>query len=169
MMYLKIVNESYKDQSSIRNLIDYVGRDKTYTDSNVHNTYTGGVNISNLNNVAEEFIIVKNYYGSTDGRQVRHMILSPDPKDLFTAPMLYELALYVCAYYGNRYQVFFSVHTDKRTHLHVHFVMNTVSFVDGKKLHDTFKEQSEFRKYCEDCYAQIKRKYLWAEKQTKSI
>ena len=166
-MYLKIVNEPYKDQNSIINLINYAGRDKSYNNEYISNTYTGGVNIFDLNNAAEEFILVKEYFGSTDGRQVRHIILSPDPKDLFVAPMLYELAMYICAYYGNRYQIFFSVHTDIASHYHIHFVMNTVSFIDGKKIHDTYKDQLHFRKYCETCYAQIKRKHSWAKKQTR--
>ena len=37
--------------------------------------------------------------------------------------------------WGDRYQVLVATHLDKENHLHSHFVINTVSFVDGKKFY----------------------------------
>ena len=37
--------------------------------------------------------------------------------------------------WGERYQVLVATHLDKENHLHSHFVINTVSFVDGKKFY----------------------------------
>lgn len=39
--------------------------------------------------------------------------------------------------WGDRYQVIVATHLDKENHLHNHFVVNTVSFVDGIKYHRT--------------------------------
>ena len=69
----------------------------------------------------------------------------------------------------NRYQILFSVHTDNYPLLHIHFVMNTVSFVDGRKLHDNNAEQAAFCSYCEECYKQIKGEYIWVKKDLKSF
>lgn len=37
--------------------------------------------------------------------------------------------------WGGRYQVLVATHLDRENHLHSHFVINTVSFVDGKKFY----------------------------------
>lgn len=169
MMYFKIVNDPYTSPYSVENVIKYAERDKSDILGIRTNTYTGGSGINNVKTAVDEFTTIKNLYDKTEGRQIRQFIISPDPKDLFTAPMLYELALYVCAYYGNRYQILFSVHTDNYPLLHIHFVMNTVSFVDGRKLHDNNTEQAEFRKYCDECYKQIKGEYVWVKKDLKSF
>lgn len=39
--------------------------------------------------------------------------------------------------WGDRYEVLVATHVDKENHLHNHFVLNTVSFVDGKKYRRT--------------------------------
>ena len=48
--------------------------------------------------------------------------------------------------WGDRYQVVVATHLDKQSHIHNHFVLNTVSFVDGLKYHRTkidYKEMQE--------------------------
>ena len=42
--------------------------------------------------------------------------------------------------WGDRYQVVVATHLDKENHLHNHFVLNTVSFVDGKKYFRSAKD-----------------------------
>lgn len=39
--------------------------------------------------------------------------------------------------WGDAYEVLVATHIDKSSHIHNHFVLNTVSFVDGKKYHRT--------------------------------
>jgi hypothetical protein len=46
--------------------------------------------------------------------------------------------------WGNRYQVLVATHLD-RDHLHNHFVINSVSFVDGKKFNDNKAAYRAFR------------------------
>lgn len=43
---------------------------------------------------------------------------------------LYYIALRISVYYGCSYQIVFGVHTDTEK-IHIHFIMNTVSFIDG--------------------------------------
>ena len=47
--------------------------------------------------------------------------------------------------WGDRYQVVVATHLDKANHLHSHFVLNTVSFVDGIKYHRTAKDYHEMQ------------------------
>ena len=169
MMYLKIVNEPYNTTSDVGDLINYAECDKSEKRFTKTNIYTGGANIFDPYDAESEFMMVKEHFGKTSGRQVRHIILSPDPKDMFIPGELYELALYICAYYADRFQIIFSVHTDLYMRPHLHFVMNTVSFIDGTKLHDTFAEQAEFRKYCNTYYNIIKGRSKWIKKQLNSF
>ena len=47
--------------------------------------------------------------------------------------------------WGSRYQVLVTTHVDKDSHIHNHFVINTVSFVDGVKFHRTNKDYYQMR------------------------
>lgn len=52
----------------------------------------------------------------------------------------------IAAYYGKRYQVFFGIHGNT-DHRHIHFVMNTVSYIDGKKYAEGYDDFFKFREY----------------------
>ena len=56
------------------------------------------------------------------------------------------LAFQISAYYSQQYQIIFSVHEDT-DHWHIHFVMNTVSFVDGKMFSEGPYELAQFKDY----------------------
>lgn len=45
--------------------------------------------------------------------------------------------------WGDKYQVIVATHLDKESHLHSHFVINTVSFKDGIKFH---RENEDYRR-----------------------
>ena len=55
---------------------------------------------------------------------------------------------------GEKYQVLVTTHLDKAHHLHNHFVVNTVSFVDGIKYYrsekDYFAMQRESDRLCRE-------------------
>lgn len=47
--------------------------------------------------------------------------------------------------WGNRFQVLIATHLDKENHLHNHFVVNSVSFIDGLRYHRTKKDYYNMR------------------------
>ncbi len=47
--------------------------------------------------------------------------------------------------WGDRFEVIVATHTDKK-HIHSHFVINSISFVDGKRYYDNKKTYYEFQK-----------------------
>lgn len=57
-----------------------------------------------------------------------------------------QLAMQICAYYAGRFQIVYSVHEDT-DNLHIHFVLNTVSYVDGKKFTESPAELWRFKEY----------------------
>ena len=42
-----------------------------------------------------------------------------------------QLAYAICTYFVDSYQIIFGIHRDERWH--IHFVMNSVSYVDGRR------------------------------------
>ena len=48
--------------------------------------------------------------------------------------------------WGNGYQVIVATHLDQESHIHNHFVVNTVSFKDGKRYHRTEKDYYDMQK-----------------------
>ncbi|NLC74517.1 MAG: relaxase/mobilization nuclease domain-containing protein [Clostridiales bacterium] len=47
--------------------------------------------------------------------------------------------------WGDQYEVLVTTHVDKESHIHNHFVLNTVSFVDGIKYHRTKEDYQAMR------------------------
>ena len=163
MIIFKRIDKPYMEPECVKSVIDYIFRNN----GNV-NTYIGGLNIIEPINAAEEFNMVKSYYGKTAGTQLRHYIVSLEPKDHCIPYMAAELAYLICAYYGDRYQSVFSVHSNTN-YLHVHIIVNSVSFVDGKKLHENIGDFVKLEKYCNTCYARIKGKYSYISKKLKTF
>lgn len=48
--------------------------------------------------------------------------------------------------WGDRFQVLVATHLDKENHLHNHFVVNSVSFLDGKRYHRTKQDYRRMRR-----------------------
>ncbi len=60
-------------------------------------------------------------------------------------------AILIGAFFKNHYQLLWAVHKKKRGEslFHVHFIMNTVSFVDGKLYNSSRAHLTDFCKYVE--------------------
>ena len=142
-----MVNDPYKNFTSVHNLVSYVLRDK---DTNNRIRYYGGYGV-NINNADEQIMWVKDYYRKTDNRMMRHIIVSFDEN--ITPYDAYILAWRFSAYYGDRYQLIFGVHEDT-AHIHIHIVFNTVSFIDGRKYSGDFKDPSNFKRYVNMVYSE---------------
>ncbi|MGN0245319.1 MAG: relaxase/mobilization nuclease domain-containing protein [Lachnospiraceae bacterium] len=92
----------------------------------------------------DQFVSVKEQYAKTDGVQAYHGYLSFKETDItpeFAQKMGMEFAKRV---WGKRFQIVVTTHLNT-THLHCHFVINSVSFLDGKKLQNEEKAWFKFR------------------------
>lgn len=93
----------------------------------------------------QEMLAVKRRFGKEDGVAAYHGYQSFAPGEC-TPELAHELGLKLaCQLWGERYQVLVATHLDKENHLHSHFVINTVSFVDGKKFHRTGQDYQAMR------------------------
>lgn len=115
--------------------------------------FVSGVNCSPTT-ARDEMIAVKKRFGKEDGTVAYHgyQSFAPGEADPQTA---HEIGLKLAKkLWGEKYQVVVATHLDKSNHLHNHFVVNTVSFVDGIKYHRTEKDyydmQQESDRLCRE-------------------
>ena len=94
----------------------------------------------------EEMLAVKRRFGKEDGTAAYHGYQSFAPGEA-TPEIAHEIAVKLAErLWGEKYQVLVATHLDKENHLHSHFVINTISFVDGIKFHRTKKDYCDMRR-----------------------
>ena len=93
----------------------------------------------------DEMLAVKKRFGKEDGVVAYHGYQSFAPGEA-TPEMAHEIGVKLARkLWGEKYQVLVATHLDKENHLHNHFVVNTVSFIDGIRYHRTGKDYYEMR------------------------
>ena len=113
-------------------------------DSDVLERFVSGVNCHPATARAE-MMAVKKRFGKEDGTIAYHGYQSFAPGEA-TPEMAHKIGVELAQrLWGERYQVVVATHLDKANHLHSHFVLNTVSFVDGIKYHRTAKDYQEMQ------------------------
>lgn len=94
----------------------------------------------------EEMLAVKKRFGKEDGTVAYHGYQSFAPGEA-TPEIAHEIAVRLARQlWGEKYQVLIATHLDKENHLHSHFIINTVSLVDGIKFHRTEKDYYDMRR-----------------------
>lgn len=150
MPVVKFVNEGYKDKRDMLNLLSYMAERADIVSGFGINTYT-------VESVFCSFEFVKRYWNKAEEgkRQVRHLIVSFDDSGM-SLDTVNNLAWKIGALYGNRYQVFYSIHTDKECP-HVHYAINTVSYVDGLMFSEGNGDLKNLLNNIAEICAQVKR------------
>ena len=106
--------------------------------------YVSGVNCAPTT-AREEMIAVKKRFGKEDGIVAFHGYQSFAPGECNPA-MAHEIGKKLAEeLWGSQYQVLIATHLDKANHLHNHFVVNSVSFIDGKRYHRTNQDYRDMR------------------------
>lgn len=107
--------------------------------------YVSGVNCSPLT-ARSEMLAVKRRFGKDEGVMAYHGYQSFAPGEANPA-MAHEIGVKLAqSLWGEKYQVLVATHLDKKNHLHNHFIVNTVSFVDGLRYHRTKQDYYQMRK-----------------------
>ena len=99
-------------------------------------TYVSGLNCF-PDTAAAEMNAVKKHFGKTGGRVAYHAYQSFAPGEV-TPDQAHQIGMQLAnELWGERFQVVIATHLD-RGHLHNHFVLNSVSFGDGRRFHSDF-------------------------------
>lgn len=134
---------SDRQVQGLSDVIDYAANsEKTQAvdeQSEILRSFVSGVNC-HPSTARDEMIAVKKRFGKEDGTVAYHGYQSFAPREA-TPEIAHEIGLKLAQrLWGGRYQVLVTTHLDKENHLHSHFVLNTVSFVDGIKYHRTAQD-----------------------------
>ena len=126
------------EDASIGTVVDYVTRDSA-TD---HLSLVTTLNCE-LQTASDEMKETKLRFGKPGGTVAYHGYQSfregevtPNQAHMIGVRLAEEL-------WGSQYEVVVATHTDKESHIHNHFLINTVSFIDGIKFHRT---KDDYRK-----------------------
>lgn len=151
------VKQNITEQStqSLEDVIAYaINKDKTSSNGDVTvadekelimQQFVAGINCSPFT-ARTEMMAVKKRFGKEDGIIAFHGYQSFAPNEC-TPAIAHEIGMKLAEeLWGNRFQVIVATHLDKESHLHNHFVVNSVSFVDGKRFFRSNQDYLNMRK-----------------------
>lgn len=95
---------------------------------------------------ADAMNIVTDAYHNQGGVRFRHSVLSFAPDEGISVDEAKEITEKCISFYSDEYQIIAAVHEDT-PHPHIHFGMNTTSYVDGSKYKGDKKDLYDFEDY----------------------
>ena len=126
--------EPANQTDSLDSVLDYVGKGEK-TDAQ---RFVTGINCA-PDTAWEDMTAEKRRFGKTDGTMAFHAYQSFAPGEV-TPEQAHQIGVQLAnELWGDRFQVVVATHLDKETHIHNHFVINSVSFVYGKRFHSDAK------------------------------
>ena len=143
MPILKAIDRPGK---SIKTAINYAAKDaKKEKDE----TLFCGVNCADNPAIAAyQMQKTKELYGKTDGRQYKHYVLSFAEGEISKENAKTYAKELATQCFGDRFEVACGIHINSTGgKIHAHFVVNSVSFVDGKKLHFSKTDLENFKNF----------------------
>ena len=132
MATVTYIRESKQSISAMKGVIDYCCQDKKVYDEISNQRLVIGINCDG-ENAFKEFMATKKSYGKTDGMNFYQYVQSFSPEENITPHKAHEVALVFAGKAWTGYEVLVATHCDAQ-HIHSHFVINSVSFENGKKL-----------------------------------
>lgn len=131
MCIVKVINNTYGNEKDLENLVNYVIQ-PSHCKCGLYGATA--MNVGNVADMVNSMKVVKKEFKKPEGRQLLHIVVSFDDKDesWVTPQIAYELGYRFAALYLNGQQTVFGVH-DNTDNLHIHIVLNSVSYVTGLK------------------------------------
>ncbi len=147
----------------LHNVIDYVGSNyKTE-----QKLYVTGINCSS-ETAYQEMINIKKFYHKEGGILAFHAFHSYKKGEV-TPELAHEVGLQVAKeMWGDRFQVIVSTHLNT-DHIHNHFVINSISYVDGKRYYDNHSSYAELRRISNEVCREYGLSYLEEKTTRKGI
>lgn len=136
--YITDVRKTEKKEDSLNQVSDYLRNpEKT------QEPFLTGINCQ-PDTAPEEMDFVKKQFGKEDGILAHHVFQSFLPGEI-TPELAHQLGIELATrLWADRFQVVIATHLDK-AHIHNHLLLNSVSFVDGKKYNGCKKTYAEIR------------------------
>lgn len=136
-IYIKYEMDEF---NSIRQVMAYA----TNPDKTEKQFYTTGINCE-IEDAVKQMQFVKIFYGKENGILAFHAYQSFNEGEV-TPEIAHEIGVRLAEeMWGDRFQVVVSTHLNTK-HLHNHFIINSVSFKDGKKYYSNLTNTALLRK-----------------------
>lgn len=132
MATVTYIRESKQSISAMKGVIDYCCQDKKVYDKISNQRLISGINCDG-ENAFSEFLATKKSYKKTDGMNFYQYVQSFSPDENITPQKAHGVVLEFAEKAWTGYEVLVATHCDAQ-HIHSHFVINSVSFENGKKL-----------------------------------
>ena len=133
-------NDDTTPESALSDLINYTSRD----DATNLKQFVSAINCD-ISTVREEMIRTKERFEKRGGTVAYHGYQSFAEGEV-TPELAHHIGCELAEeLWGDKYEVLITTHLDKDSHIHNHFVINTVSWVDGKKYHRTKQDYFQMR------------------------
>ena len=132
--------DKYCDDNALRDVINYITPGYQLPDNMI---CADGVT---KNCAALEMELVSRAYWKHSNCRLRHWVVSFSEEDNVTLEEVRQIADRSAAFYKSRYQIIYAIHTDT-DNIHVHFVMNRISYRDGKAYSGKYSDFYDYRNH----------------------
>ena len=135
----KTINKRTNTHGAMRNCIEYVLRQDKTSELLTYVTSPYCRDEINYDLVYRTFLEEKKMWDKDSGRMYAHNIISWHKDEQITPEQALEFGKEFAENWFSGFQTLMAVHKDK-DHIHCHLVTNSVSYEDGRKLHNTRKD-----------------------------
>ena len=135
----KTINKRTNSHGAMRNCIEYVLRQDKTSELLIYVTGPYCHDEINYDLVYRTFLEEKKMWDKDSGRMYAHNIISWHKDEQITPEQALEFGKEFAENWFSGFQTLVAVHKDK-DHIHFHLVTNSVSYEDGRKLHNTRKD-----------------------------
>lgn len=141
-------NPDKTEYDDLRRSISYAANGKKAALPDEKSFLVTGINCD-ADSVFGQMSAVKEHFGKPSGNVAYHAYQSFKPGEV-SPEECHQIGVELAEkLWGSRYQVLVATHLDKE-HLHNHFIINSVSFVDGKKFNDNKAAYRSLRETSDD-------------------
>lgn len=147
--FSRYYKNNYTNQDAVAKVIRYITRTRMdeRKDDLVFYSAIGATRFGSTDDIIQQFCCVQNAYGieRRGGKRMYHEVFSLTDGEVAwlgnSRELLWQLAM-ECAmvYYGTGFQVVFAAHWEQGGHFHIHFAVNSISFINGRKWHTSISE-----------------------------
>ncbi|MGL5436932.1 MAG: relaxase/mobilization nuclease domain-containing protein [Lachnospiraceae bacterium] len=154
---VRMTKGNYTNQDAVDKVLHYISRTRDQDENQDEVLATGGAGVnyySGTPTMINQFSYVQhvNRIEQRKGRRMYHEIFQISMEEFYilggTGQSIDCLASALCQYYfAKGHQVVFAVHAGRQGDIHIHFAVNTINFINGKKWHDSKLNLKERESY----------------------
>ncbi len=141
---------SHRNEDALDNVINYM------FDSRYAGVHGGrGIFGYSTQGIIEDFEFTKQMYEKDDRKQVTHIIIGTKNEGLCELDMIERAEAASEFFYDKGFQNVYVIHTGSRSdprYMHVHMAVNTINYMDGKRLTETYSNSSELYNHMKDTF-----------------